>query len=248
MSYPKRFTLVELLVVIAIVMILAGLLLPVMKRSLAQARMIACMGNLRQLGIAQNVYAADSRMFCPAAQYGDTTYYRHAWWNRMAPSFALGGTPSSYSVAQWKQFFRSSILWCPSRTEEDWNGTGKYQCGYAANSFAHTPGLAQISAFKQVYLTGSNNVYGLVASASLPPACPPSRLLLMADVNYEDSGSQIGFTSPIFSGYTQWDPNPFQNRNNVAYRHDKKGGVLFADGHCRMLWASYLTTSLLAAE
>src|SRR5215471_17435302 len=49
----------ELLVVIAIMAILAALLLPVLARGKAAAQSTACKSNLRQLGIALNMYVAD---------------------------------------------------------------------------------------------------------------------------------------------------------------------------------------------
>jgi prepilin-type N-terminal cleavage/methylation domain-containing protein len=56
---PSGFTLIELLVVIAILSVLAGILFPVFAKARSRARGATALSNLKQIGAALQMYAAD---------------------------------------------------------------------------------------------------------------------------------------------------------------------------------------------
>lgn len=61
----EGFTLIELLVVTAIIAILAAMLLPALSQARERARSVVCMNNLKQVGIAFEMYKNDFDSRCP---------------------------------------------------------------------------------------------------------------------------------------------------------------------------------------
>src|ERR1039457_1495910 len=70
-QFGDGFTLIELLVVIAIIAILAALLLPVLNRVKEHAQKASCISNLRQCGLALQIYAGENNDSYPLAPNPD---------------------------------------------------------------------------------------------------------------------------------------------------------------------------------
>jgi prepilin-type N-terminal cleavage/methylation domain-containing protein len=81
------FTLIELLVVIAIIAILAAILFPVFARAREAARKTSCLSNVKQLGLAAQMYKTD---------YDEAYPDSRQFWQDAAPNF-----PHEYGVAPY---------------------------------------------------------------------------------------------------------------------------------------------------
>lgn len=106
-----HFTLVELLVVITIIAILAGLLMPVLSTAQRHARRTQCMGNLRQLGLAIQMYLDDSGGIMPQAA--------------QMPSLKLNNDPSITDILRYYVDDNANVFQCPAdNTQPYWKTEG----------------------------------------------------------------------------------------------------------------------------
>lgn len=101
----RGFTLIELLVVIAIIAILAAILFPAFTAAKKRAQMTQCLGNLKQLGAAIKLYAADSNGRMPNASTGAPNWCGcETWYGWVYPN----------KGQIWRYVKNSRIFLCPS--------------------------------------------------------------------------------------------------------------------------------------
>ncbi len=123
------FTLIELLVVIAIIGLLGALLLPALSRAKESARGAACLSNLRQVGIALQLYVQDNNNRLPVMRDKSLTTTN----DLRAPDQVLSNHVGNVAV-----------LRCPSDRQQVFENTGS---SYSWNSLLNGQDAERLNVF-----------------------------------------------------------------------------------------------------
>jgi len=234
------FTLIELLVVIAIIAILAAMLLPALAKAKQRALTANCLSNLKQWGLAMNLYAGDNNDGIPrdgmsaAGTYPGSSGGRddmNAWFN-LLPSLVgertlheYGLQPGGNMAAKMPFPGGNGKIWhCPSATMSA-GDRARLSGGGAQGFFSYVMNI-------DLKKNPSDPNPGVGASNMPYPTMPklsglakPSATVMMTDSVFNSSE---GFSS----GNTFYSVNPAARWRAFPTRHNKEGGILnFMDGH-----------------
>ncbi|MDR1280252.1 MAG: prepilin-type N-terminal cleavage/methylation domain-containing protein, partial [Opitutaceae bacterium] len=119
---PRAFTLVELLTVIAIIGILAGILIPTVSSVRVSARAARSLQQMRQIGMALELYANDNKFRYPAVSVSSSPWMRNPDFVACLPTRKSGST----EVADYED----SVFACPNAKSA--GGSAKVRRAYSA--------------------------------------------------------------------------------------------------------------------
>lgn len=125
MKAQRAFTLIELLVVIAIIAILASLLLPALDRAKQSAKAVSCLDNLKQWGLATQLFASENDDFLPKDGTPNGTSVNEGWYVDLPRSIKI----PTYKEMPWHTdatIDPGRSLWiCPANTRRS-NGNNLF--------------------------------------------------------------------------------------------------------------------------
>jgi prepilin-type N-terminal cleavage/methylation domain-containing protein len=246
---PRAFTLIELLVVIAIIAILAAMLLPALAKAKDKAKGINCVSNLRQWGLALNVYGVDNNDGIPrdgmdasgvwpgvSGAQGDL----NAWFNTLPPNMGERTLREYYldtsaGTASYQRYpfpgGRGKVWHCPSAsmTTAEAQDPAVVATGGAEGFFSYgmnidlkriTPGYANSDAATYPAMPKSTTIKR------------PSDTVVLFDLVFninKEGGNAFNSVNPA----NRW--RSFGRRHNV-------GGVInFVDGHAANIKLNVVT-------
>lgn len=212
----RGFTLIELLVVIAIISLLAALLFPVFAKGRAKARQTVCLSNLRQLGLAINMYSQDYDEQYPNGA-DPTDRYSKPWVWQFAPAAEQTQvsalpmladdphTPAQPGVLD--AYVKSRALWhCPS--DSGYTTIDNAQC-CSVNALPTSYDAYGTSYLSRTEIAVLHKIFSSISSYDAAPDCTEHG---PAEVNV------------LMDGSGSWHGDLFQTQRRYC--------VLMADGHC----------------
>jgi prepilin-type processing-associated H-X9-DG protein/prepilin-type N-terminal cleavage/methylation domain-containing protein len=211
MNKRRAFTVVELLVVIAVVALLVAMLLPSLSQAKSSAQRVQCAHDVRQLGMAAQIYWDENEGVSFRYSYGSTNGGKLYWfgWLEDGPEGTRDFDPTQ------------AVLWPYLQ------GRGVEVC----------PSLRRHARHFKSKANGATYGYGynlqLAGSLSQPPVqiarvARPSDIVLFADAaqinTFQAPASPDNPLLEEFYYITDTEPT-------VHFRHQRRANAVYCDGH-----------------
>ncbi len=227
-SPQQAFTLIELLVVISIISLLIAILLPALGQARKSAQNLMCMNLIRQFGVANGVYATQSKGFILPVRLKAPGDVKTDWManSMLHDAMGLGNLTIGYGNVPMNRI-------CPMADYAKAHpGSGMYADRYKWQySYG---GVVQSFSSEQLLDTTTQIVY------RIDRILKPSYKLAMADAMdwwIRSSRSNFYVSDSIMTTSMM-----------TAYRHGGAANVLFFDGHADDVQREYLDQNLATSE
>ena len=242
MRMKRGFTLIELLVVMAIIAILAGMLLPVLARAKDRANRLACLSNLRQWGVALDMYLDDNGQVFPDFSIANNTPGARSGydqdnilWTDLA-GFAGGGQGNSAWFNALPPYVSELALWQYATNPAVFvGGRNVFNCPTAHFLPAEVDPLTRVAFSYGINFKGAN---GLIP-ASLPfkatEVLHSSSFVFFSDVRANSGETPFYGANPLNDLGA-----PRGSLNHLSSRHNAGANLTFLDGHAAYYRYNYM--------
>lgn len=220
----KAFTLTEMLVTISITSVVMAVLLPVLGRSRAESKRIACLSNQRQLCIAAQAYACDNDDYYPIAYMNDPNpndlIGDYVYWDFSVATNVETGEERIKPGLLWRGQTIDKVQQCPAFKGSANSGDPYTGYNYNTSFIGH----------------GSNETVKI--PAKMMQVRRPGQCALFGDGEYSGGANKF-MRSPFKSEYDKFG---FRTTGTQGYRHCGATNVVWCDGHASSQKELYTNT------